>query len=144
MRAVAKYLLLLWLFIMLRGKERTYFCVLSKALVIVQQSLRKKLLQHDRYEEFMLYLGINRSAFEILLSAFNRVWPTTRTKLFISDVIGLSLVWMNYTCRQKHLCSMFAMTQGCVSYSLNLGMDFLSSSMLSRTAPVKRCSLRAS
>jgi len=118
MRAITKCLPLLWLFIMLRSKRRTYFYVGRKALVSVQRSPWKKLVQRDWNEEFMLYLGINRSDFEILLSAFNQVWPRKRTRIFSSrDVLGLSLVWMNSTCRQKHLCSMFAMTQGCVSYS---------------------------
>ena len=62
------------------------------------------------------------ASFEILLSSFNRVRPRKRTRIFSSqDVLGLSLVWINSTCRQKHLSSMFAMTQGCVSYSLDLG-----------------------
>jgi hypothetical protein len=47
MRAVTKYLLLLWLFIMLRGKERTQFYVSRKALVPVKRSPWKKLLQQS-------------------------------------------------------------------------------------------------
>jgi hypothetical protein len=123
MRAVTKYLLLLWLFIMLRGKGRTFFYVRREALVPVQRSPWKKLLQRGRDQEFMLYLGINRSAFKILLSAFNRFWPRKRTRIVSSqDVLGLSLVWIN---RPKHFCSMFAMMQGCVSCSLDLGMACL-------------------
>jgi len=64
MRAVTKYLLLLWLFIMLRDKRRTYFYVRRKALVPVQRSPWNKLLQRGRDQEFMLYLGINRFAFD--------------------------------------------------------------------------------
>ena len=97
-----------------------------KALVPVQRSPWKKLLQRGRDQEFMLSLGINGFAFEILLSAFNRVWPRKRTRFFTSeDVLALSLVWINSNCRQNHLFSMFAMNQGCVSYSLDLGMACL-------------------
>jgi len=67
----------------------------------------------------MLYLGINRPAFEILLSAFNRGWPRKRTRFL---VVKMCLVCINWTCRQTYLCSKFAVTQGCVSYCLDLGM----------------------
>jgi hypothetical protein len=107
MRAVTKYLLLLWLFIMLRGKGRTYFYERRKALVPVQRSPWKKLLQRDRDQKFMLYLGISRSAFEFLISAFNRVWPRKRTRIFsCQDVLALSLVWTKLEFSDK---SMFAL-----------------------------------
>jgi hypothetical protein len=96
---------------MLGGKGRTYFYVRRKALVPVKQSPLKKLLQCGRDQEFMLYLDINRSAFEILLSAFNRVWPRKRTKIFGSQVVlGLdkldlqtkaSLLYVRYDARLR-------------------------------------------
>jgi hypothetical protein len=38
--------------------------------------------------------------------------------------------------RQKHLCKVFSMTQGCVSYSLDIGLDCLHNHFL--TGPVAR------
>ena len=56
----------------------------------------------------MLHMGVNRSDFEILESAFNRIWTRKGRRIFSSqDVLGLSRVWMNSTCRQKHLVSGF-------------------------------------
>ena len=71
-------------------KNLPYFYVRRKAPVPVQRSPWKKIVQLGRDQEFILYLGINLSAFEILLSAFNRVWPRNRTIVFSSqDVLGL-------------------------------------------------------
>jgi len=81
MRAVTKYLVLPGRFIMLRAKERTYLLLHRKPLVPLQQSPLKYLLQRGRDEGFMLYLDITRPAFEILLSAFNRVWQRKRTRI---------------------------------------------------------------
>jgi hypothetical protein len=90
MMAVTKYLLILWLFIIPRGKESAQFYVRRKVLVPVQRSPCKKHLQCGRDEELMMCLA------SIVLPVINRFLPRKRTRIFnCQDAFGLSLVWMN-------------------------------------------------
>jgi hypothetical protein len=122
MRAVTKSLLLLWIFITLRGKERIYFYVNRKAIFLSSDNHGK----NSYCEVEMKSSCCNLASITLLLKScylHSIEFGQHIKREFL--VVKMRLVWMNSTCRQKHLCSMFAMTQDCVSYFLGLVMACL-------------------
>ena len=122
MRAVTKYLLLLRLFLLFRGKWRTTSMDVGK----------HSFLYSDRHGRNSYTVVENRnscctwSSITLPLKScylHSTEFGQERERAFL--VLKMCLIWMSSTSRKKHLCSMFAMTQGCVSFFLDLGMTGL-------------------
>jgi len=99
MRVRSKVLLVLWLL------ETEIDSVLLGAHCLLSQEI---CLMLGRDDEFMLFLEISKSAFEVLSYSFDCVWRWRKKRFFSSaDVLGLKLHWINSTMREKHLCPGF-------------------------------------
>ena len=82
MRVRSKVLLLIWLLVLFfkNRKSRTRFNVTKGTLPPIKRSARNHLMNLGSDEEFMLFLGISRSAFEVLLDSFDSVWRRQRKR----------------------------------------------------------------
>ena len=134
MRLRSKVLLLKWfliLFFKLRKNKTSFYVFWASCQEIYLKS------SDDTGQGWRIYAfpGISRSAFEALLDSFDSVWWRPRKCFFSSvDVLRLTLHWMNSNMRPKHLCQVVSVTQGFVSYSLDIGLACLHKCLLTSPA----------
>jgi hypothetical protein len=71
-------------------------------------------------------MGLHRTAFDLLLQTFELYWIGRRKRVFAAvDIPGVVFHWTNSRMAQKNLYQIFEVTQGYVSYSIELVADAL-------------------